>query len=339
MKEPVLFGFPISLLFLYFLIYAFLGWVMETTYCSIGEKRFVARGFLYGPICPIYGVGVLMMICWFAPLTGNPLLFYVVSTVCMSAWEYLVGWFLEVTTHIKYWDYSRYRFNIKGRICLQNCLIWGALAYVIIFWVHPFIADLLVLVPVTVQQITAAALALVLAADAAATIRELMLVSRMMRKLAQTGDELKVQLALGRAELSDRLGEAREVLSDRLEDMSGRLDGAKEAFSDTLDGVSDRLDGVKESISGRLDGARESFSEKLTAVKESAPGEAVEKLRAKYDELLVKAEQQTRHLRYSYSHMTSKSLSEALSDVAEASRRRKEERDAKKAAGRKGKKR
>ena len=102
MTEPILFGFPITLLFLYFMVYSFLGWIMETTYCSIGERRFVARGFLYGPICPIYGVGVLMMICWFAPFTGNPILFYAIAVICMSAWEYLVGWFLETTTHTKY---------------------------------------------------------------------------------------------------------------------------------------------------------------------------------------------------------------------------------------------
>ena len=63
MTEPILFSLPISLLFLYFIIYSFLGWAMETTYCSIGARHFVARGFLYGPICPIYGVGVVMMIC------------------------------------------------------------------------------------------------------------------------------------------------------------------------------------------------------------------------------------------------------------------------------------
>jgi len=112
-----------------FFVYAFLGWCMETVYCSILERKLVPRGFLLGPICPIYGVGVLMMICWFAPFMGNPLLFYVVATVCMSAWEYFVGWVLEVTTHIKYWDYSMYRFNLKGRICLWVCLPKKASAY------------------------------------------------------------------------------------------------------------------------------------------------------------------------------------------------------------------
>jgi uncharacterized membrane protein len=302
MTEPVLFGFPISLLFLYFILYAFLGWVMETCYCSILERRFVARGFLYGPLCPIYGVGVLMMICWFAPLTGNPLLFYVVATLCMSAWEYLVGWFLETTTHIKYWDYSHFRFNLHGRICLHISLTWGALAYVVIFWVHPFVAGLLALLPADTQHIVATVLLALLVVDTAATIRELALVRRMMTLLNETGEELRLQLALGKAELSDYIEEARDSLEDR-------------------------LDGVKAAISDRLDDAKDSLTEKL-----SIPSEAAEKLWIKYDELLAKAERASRHLRYVYRDMSSQKLSSSLSAVADAGRKYVAEHDKKRAA-------
>ena len=328
MTEPVLFGFPITLLFLYFMVYSFLGWIMETTYCSIGERRFVARGFLYGPICPIYGVGVLMMICWFAPFMGNPLLFYAVAVVGMSAWEYLVGWFLETTTHIKYWDYSMHKFNLHGRICLWVSLTWGVLAYLIIFWVHPPVARLIDKVPPLAQHIVALVLLVILVADAVATIRDLALVTRMLNRLNQMGDELQLQLALGKSELSDRLDEAKDSLSDRLE-------------------------GVKDSITERLEGARDSISDTLTAVKaaqeaeQSVPGPApdaetenaaVSAMRASYNELLAKAERQSRHLRHAYSNMSSKRLSDALNQVAEASRRSRAEREAKKAARKAAKK-
>lgn len=212
MHEPVLFGHPMHLLFLYFMIYAFLGWCMETVYCSIRERRLVPRGFLFGPVCPIYGVGVLMMICWFAPFMDNPLLFYVVATVCMSAWEYFVGWFLEVTTHIKYWDYSMHKFNLKGRICLWVCLTWGVLAYIILFWIHPVISQLVLQVPLIIRYILAAALAAILIADIVTTIRKLALSAKLMRKL----EEARFQLSLGRAELEDALQEAKEDLSDKL---------------------------------------------------------------------------------------------------------------------------
>ena len=212
MHEPILFGYPLHLLFLYFIIYSFLGWCMETVYCSIPERRLVPRGFLFGPICPIYGVGVLMMICWFAPFMDYPVLFYVIATVCMSAWEYFVGWFLETTTHIKYWDYSMHKFNLKGRICLWVSLTWGVLAYLILYWIHPLISQLVLKVPLLARYIIAIVLAVILIADTVTTIRKLALTAKLMRKL----DEMRVQLALGRAELEDSLQEAKEELSEKL---------------------------------------------------------------------------------------------------------------------------
>ena len=328
MSEPVVFGFPISLLFLYFVIYAFLGWILETVYCSVRERRFVARGFLYGPVCPIYGVGVLMMLCWFAPFTGQPLLFYVIATVCMSAWEYLVAWILETTTHIKYWDYSDRKFNLHGRICLSISLTWGVLAYLVIFWIHPVVAGLVErLSPFTVY-VADVVLLVLLVADAAATIRELALLTAMLRKLTQMGEELQVQLALSRAELSDRLDEAREALSDRLDDakesISDRLDDARESISDKLDdakeSISDRLDVAKESISGRLDDARENLSGRIDSALDGTEANLAE-LGKRYAELLRKAERQTRHLRYVYRGMSSSTLSTALSQLSDASRK------------------
>ena len=317
MSEPVVFGFPISLLFLYFVIYAFLGWILETVYCSVRERRFVARGFLYGPVCPIYGVGVLMMLCWFAPFTGQPLLFYVIATVCMSAWEYLVAWILETTTHIKYWDYSDRKFNLHGRICLSISLTWGVLAYLVIFWIHPVVAGLVERLSVFTIYVADVVLLVLLVADAAATIRELALLTAMLRKLTQMGEELQVQLALSRAELSDRLDEAREVLSDKLDDaresISDKLDDAKES-------ISDRLDVAKESISGRLDGARENLSGRIDSALDGTEANLAE-LGRRYAELLRKAERQTRHLRYVYRGMSSSTLSTALSQLSDASRK------------------
>ena len=105
---------------------------METCYCSILEHRLVDRGFLYGPICPIYGAGVLLMVLFFTPLKHNLFVFYLTAVVVMTSWEYFVAWLLETTTHVRYWDYSRFRFNIKGRVCLWVALVWGALSYVVI---------------------------------------------------------------------------------------------------------------------------------------------------------------------------------------------------------------
>ena len=138
-----------------------------------------------------------------------------VATVCMSAWEYLVGWFLEVTTHIKYWDYSWSRFNLKGRICLPVSLAWGGLSYLVLFFIHPQVEGVLAGLRGTVLYFTDGLLLGVILADAGATVFQMAKASQLMRKLRQAGDELRLRAHLGKAELSDLL----ENIGDRLEDL------------------------------------------------------------------------------------------------------------------------
>lgn len=215
MNEPVLLGYPVTQLILFFFFYSFVGWVMETCYCSILERKYVARGFLYGPICPIYGVGVLLMILFFKPLTGNPVLFYVTAVVVMSAWEYLVGWFLETTTHVKYWDYSNIKFNLQGRICLPISLTWGVLSYVVIYWIHPRTEALFAQIAPWLSYVLCGAAIGVLISDATLTIRQLAVMAKLTRSLERITDELQLQLSLGKSELGDKLDEGTAALRER----------------------------------------------------------------------------------------------------------------------------
>lgn len=241
MTEPVLFGLPISMAFLYFIVYSVLGWCMETVYCSIRERRLVPRGFLYGPLCPIYGVGVLMMICWFQPLMDKPLLFYVTATVGMSAWEYFVGWFLETTTHIKYWDYSGCKFHLKGRICLWVSLTWGLLSFLVLYLIHPVVAGQLDRIPLIPRYVLDGVFLGILIADTAATIYQLARTSQLLDKLQQAGEELRLQAHLGRAELSDRLEAARERLDELIPDELDETGKALKARYDELAVHAERL--------------------------------------------------------------------------------------------------
>lgn len=262
MPEPTLMGFPITLLFLYFIFYSFCGWVWETCYCSIKERHYVPRGFLYGPLCPIYGIGVLLMILFFAPFRSNLLVFYFVAVIVMTAWEYLVGWFLEATTHIKYWNYSDARFHIHGRVCLRVSLFWGILSYVAVFWIHPPVARLVAQIPDWLRYTLCGSLFTLLLVDTITTIRKLALVTRVMDRLQTAGDELRLQLSLARS------------------------------------GLEDNLDGVGGQLRQRLSAMREDLP--------AAAADRLERLMADYDELLKKAERQSRRFRNRYAHMTSR---------------------------------
>ncbi|MPM30691.1 hypothetical protein SDC9_77241 [bioreactor metagenome] len=233
MAEPILFGTPLTLVFLYFILYSFLGWAMETTYCSILNGHFVARGFLFGPICPIYGAGALMMVFFFSRFTDNLVIFYLVATVTMSCWEYFVGWLLEVTTHIKYWDYSKHRFNLKGRISLFICLWWGVLAYLAVFYIHPAVIVIFDLIPVWMRYSLFGSVGTLLIVDAVTTIRKLALTAKVMARLEAVNSELKMQASLAKMELGERLEEnlPPELLT-RLETLiANRPKNSKEALA------------------------------------------------------------------------------------------------------------
>lgn len=223
-------GFPLSNLFLYFILYSFLGWVMETCYCSILERRLVPRGFLYGPICPIYGGGVTLMLLFFTPLKRNLVLFYVVAVVIMTSWEYFVGWVLEITTHVKYWDYSQYRFNLKGRVCLWVALTWGVLSYIVIFFLHPPIQSLMEELPIWLEFMLCGAFLALLAVDATLTIRNLVLVAMHVESVTQLGQELQLQAALGKAELNDKLEGSVTALRERYSDQVAQLEQYSRRF-------------------------------------------------------------------------------------------------------------
>lgn len=129
--------------FLSFVIYSFLGWICETVYCAIIDKLYVNRGFLKGPFCPIYGVGALIVIQILTPVSDNIILLFLSGMIFTSILEYITGFLLEVVFNLKWWDYSSYRFNIKGRVCLLNSILFGILSVIAVTVINPIIIDLI----------------------------------------------------------------------------------------------------------------------------------------------------------------------------------------------------
>ena len=129
--------------FLYFVVYSFLGWICETTYCFIIDKQYVNRGFLNGPFCPIYGVGALIVIIMLTPVSDNIVLLFFSGMIFTSILEYITGYLLEVIFNLKWWDYSNYKFNIQGRVCLLNSILFGVLSVITIEFINPIITKLI----------------------------------------------------------------------------------------------------------------------------------------------------------------------------------------------------
>ena len=121
---------------IYFITYSFLGWVMESIFRSVCEKKLINTGFLKGPFCPIYGIGAIIMILFLKNFSNNLILLFFISIIVFTIWEYIVGILLEKLFHTKYWDYSNNKFNFQGRICLMNSIFWGILGVVFIQYIQ-----------------------------------------------------------------------------------------------------------------------------------------------------------------------------------------------------------
>ena len=116
--------------FIWFVIYSIFGWIYESTYCTINERRWENRGFLYGPVCPIYGIGIIFIILMWhvAEARGIDLAWWQIflcSFIGSIILEYSTHWALEKLFHAYWWDYSNMPLNVNGRICLPASLLFG----------------------------------------------------------------------------------------------------------------------------------------------------------------------------------------------------------------------
>lgn len=182
-----------------FLIYAFLGWCSEVAFAAVNKGKFVNRGFLNGPVCPIYGFGMLIVVTALWGLKGNLILLFLGSATLTTALEFVTGFVLEKFFHDKWWDYSDMPFNIKGYICLKFTVLWGLAATFIVGAVHRFVYMLIVKMPTVPGIILLSVFAAAFITDFVITVTEL---AKMPKKL---GALLEAEKAL-RA-ISDKIGE------------------------------------------------------------------------------------------------------------------------------------
>mgnify|MGYP001302385127 CR=1 FL=1 len=127
----------------WFVIYSFLGWIYETIYCSLVERRYVDRGFLYGPLIPIYGSCIVFAILLLYEKKINKIVLFAICAFIASAFEYVTSWWMEKLFNNRWWDYSQELFNINGRVCLGAALVFGLFGVLILCYFHPLVEKLL----------------------------------------------------------------------------------------------------------------------------------------------------------------------------------------------------
>lgn len=244
-------------LLLYFFIYSFLGWCTEVAYATVKERRFVNRGFLNGPWCPIYGMGVSAVVTLLDGFRDSLLLLYLSSLVLVTLIEGMTGFIMDKIFHHKWWDYTGLPLNIGGYVCLPFSIAWGAACVVIVKGIHPLIERLVGFLPEAAGAALLCVLTVCLAADVAVTTAGILKLNRRLDMLERIGAELH--------EISDRMGaNIHENVMDAMEKAEA-LEDVAQARKEQLDALSgearERLDLLSGETRERYDILRQRYAE------------------------------------------------------------------------------
>ena len=243
-----------------FYAYAFLGWCMEVSFAALVSGTFVNRGFLNGPVCPIYGFGVVIVLSCLEPLRHNLLLLFLGSVLLTSALEWATGFVLEKLFHQRWWDYSDEPFNLGGYICLRFSIAWGLACLFVVEILHPTVLLVIRLIPRPVGIALLVMFSLIMAVDLAATVRTIAKINRSLGQIDELAAKIKSASNEFGENLADKVLDAaekgaglREELADRGEELRENLAELKEDLSDHWEERQENLEELRRRLSEVMD--------------------------------------------------------------------------------------
>ena len=297
----------IYFILLYFFVYGFLGWCTEVGFAAFKTHHFVNRGFLNGPICPIYGVGVTAVITVLTPYKSDVIVLYILSVVLVTVLEGLTGWAMDKIFHNKWWDYSDMPLNIGGYVCLLFSIVWGFACLFIIYFIQPLVHDLLAFIPTIVGIILIIILGITLIADLYVTASTIFKFNRRlaaMEKIAAEMHEISEQIGQGIFEKTIRAMDRQEASKEKL---ATATDEFKEKMQDTASGLKEKTQGTAFELKERALDARErsqEISEELRS--------RIASLHTRYHESTDKPGRISRRLMNAFPKMESRQYKESL---------------------------
>lgn len=297
----------IYFILLYFFVYGFLGWCTEVGFAAFKTHHFVNRGFLNGPICPIYGVGVTAVITVLTPYKSDIIVLYILSVVLVTVLEGVTGWAMDKIFHNKWWDYSDMPLNIGGYVCLLFSIVWGFACLFIIYFIQPLVHDLLAFIPTIVGIILIIILGITLIADLYVTASTIFKFNRRlaaMEKIAAEMHEISEQIGQEIFEKTIRAMDRQEASKEKL---ATATDEFKEKMQDTASGLKEKTQGTAFELKERALDARErsqEISEELRS--------RIASLHTRYHESTDKPGRISRRLMNAFPKMESRQSKESL---------------------------
>lgn len=268
----IMYSYSIIQWLFFFYFYCFAGWCFESAYVSVKSRKLTNRGFLRGPFLPIYGSGAIMMLLVSMPFGGDIFLIYVAGCLGATALEYVTGVTMEALFKIRYWDYSKNKFNFQGHICLGSSLAWGVLTVLMTELIHMPVEKLMLSIPANILAAVTYILTVILFTDFVLSFKAAIDLRNVLAKMEQAKEEmvrirrrLDVIIALAGQDWEDRRTTAVEDDKNRSEPGQGRAL---------------RLDEVKSAIESRL--------ESLWHMAQTKPSEYLESVREEVADLKTK---------------------------------------------------
>ncbi len=288
---------------LYFFVYSFLGWCTEVAFAAYKEHRFVNRGFLNGPFCPIYGFGVSLVIVFLTSYRSNLVFLYIASVILVTLLEGLTGWAMDKIFHNKWWDYSDMPLNIGGYVCLIFSLIWGAACVAIMNLIHPLIHKGLTFLPHTLGIVLIILLGILLIADTCVTASAIFKFNRQLEHMEKIAAELH--------ELSEQLGE--NIYSTTVRVMEA-ADDIQEKTQDAVEELHDLRQNRAKIVRVKAQKAMEEIYERRQDTVENVR-EHIEDLKRRYSELNQSTGKVTKRLLCAFPSLESRRYKECVSEI------------------------
>lgn len=261
----------VEYLFLVFWIYAFAGWLIESFGSLIFHKKFVNRGFLIGPYCPIYGVGVVFITLFLSKYENDIVVLFFLSAILCGTLEYLTSYFMEKLFKARWWDYSNMKYNINGRICLETLSLFAIAGVFIIHISNPILKQALTLLPPLAVHIIAGILFLLFFIDC-------MISFKIMNSVKTIKISVTNQIKDNTDEISAKVKEIllaksapyRRILFAFPQAFSNKIKESKEKIEKTAQKVKENLNDVKEKANDTIQEAKEKANNTLQEAKEKA---------------------------------------------------------------------
>ncbi len=271
-KEEIKMEYSIATYFIYFMIIAVCGWIMEVTLQLVQKHKFSDRGFLIGPYCPIYGCGALLITIFLTKLEEYPLALFSVTILVCGVLEYFTSYIMEKMFHARWWDYTENKFNINGRVCLETIIPFGILGLILIYLVNPFIFDHLSKLSEGTLNIIAIILGVLFTIDLLISLKVISNVRRATTKFDEENpkdntEEIsqKVKEFLrGKSFLNRRLVNAFPKLTATLKKHTEKI---KQKTVEMKDGITNKANEMKEDFTQRASEVKEELNQTATKVK------------------------------------------------------------------------